>query len=1594
MEKLRAIRVGHRSAVTRLINRTKEKIADNDMENQELSATTETLVKKRNLLENLDTQILDGTKVGDMEPEVWDSDEFNLHMEVSIHKFKDITSNSGGSVLKPTVNDFLNQGPVAHISTLPTTSNVNHNTNQTQDAIQSTFNGGTNIYFLLSCSTMLGRSVRDLARPQNTAKGCNSWTRDLDNKDTPVFTDGLPDWTGFTTRLITHTNWTFTTHHATNSTPLVTYICTFNHHQMLFMPTLELCIGMIQLRIFQICVGDSGDTDLTDDVNSFAVEKTHHEEYIKEWEQDQTTFWETRATRHILEYLPSHNCIVVTGSSGCGKSSNIHHAALHLRDSFGYEIVPDLVGPTDIMNYYNKNKKQVFVVDDICGKETINTQTFQLWRDYLDKMEKIFKDVETDVGGKYDGKVFKVSSPKLLISCRLHIYKESQFQRLTLLTRNECNLLSPELCLLADERMHMLHMYLPDDIINNIKQVTENVDYFPLLCKLSKDKTSEEVKKMFTAPLISIKNNIINIINENKEQFCALVLCIVFNDGFNTDWLKLRSVSENNNTKTDTLEHIMKEFDIALSKEKQRNSLKASFTTLNGTYLKLRGTEYRIIHDKIYKMASVICGQHLTEFFIKYASSVFIRDNFIFESVREVHENDDLIVLSKDQEEDYFERLLCDLKEHVIISTFHNYQLIYQTFRDKLISFLKRKNDANTVLTKLDTEGCKTKDTLDPHYYTTLLIESTILGYFDIVHFLIVNVKCDVNKTDEEGNSPLHKASESGHTAVAKLLIENNADVSQCDNINKSPLLLACEGGHKDTVELLLQKKADVNQCDTFEWYPLAVACAGEHKDIVELLLQNKANVNQCDQYSQSSLCVACSRGNKDIVELLLQHKADVNQCNKNSKSPLYEACNAGHTDIVGLLLQNKADINQCDLYSQCPLCVACTKGYKDIVELLLQYKADVNQCNKNSTSPLYAACRRGRKDIVELLLQINADVNQYNMNGESPLYAACKGGHTDIVELLLQNNSDVNQCNKNNKSPLYAACKGGCKDIVELFLQINADVNQCYKNGKSPLYAACKGGRKDIVEILLQNNTVVNQCNKNGESPLCAACQGGHKDIVELLLQNNADVSHGDQLGQSPLYVACKGGHKDTVELLLQNNADVSHVDQLGKSPLYVACKGGHEDTVELLLQNKAEVNQCDEDDQSPLYAACQGGHINTVKMLLQNNADVSHVDQLGKSPLYVACKGGHEDTVELLLQNKAEVNQCDEDGQSPLYAACQGGHRDTVELLLQNNADANQCNKKTESPLYAACKGGHTYMVELLLQINADVNECNENGKSPLYAACQGGRKDTAELLLQNNADVNKCDVIGKSVLHAACKGGHTYTVELLLKNNADVNQCDQERCSPLFLACNGGHTGTVELLLQNNADVSKCNSDGQSPLFVACERGHTDTVELLLKNNADVSQCDVYGESSLFVACKEGFTYTVELLLQNNANVNQCNNNKLSPLHAASRERHPDIVKLLLQKKADINQRDTKGDSPLHAVCSYYTEIELLLHNFNIIWNSKNKLETVQILLAWNADAKMCNKYGQTPLDIASESHFVELINLFEENIKLKESQLNIS
>ncbi|VDI12122.1 Hypothetical predicted protein [Mytilus galloprovincialis] len=762
--------------------------------------------------------------------------------------------------------------------------------------------------------------------------------------------------------------------------------------------------------------------------------------------------------------------VMVTGSSGCGKSFNIHHVALHLRNKYGYEVVPVLTGPSDIINYKHERTQQVFVVDDICGKETINIHTLQMWRDYSETMEKIFQTIKTEESNQNNDNVSNISRSKLLISCRLHIYRESQFQLNNFLTRKECNVLSPELCLLQEEKIQMAKIYRLGHMIDKVMKIEGNIDFFPLLCKLSKDIKSEEVLNLFTAPVDSIKKTIKHIVLESDMQCCALVLCVLYYDGFDTDWLKLKSILETE--KRNKIEDIVKEFDIDLSKEKSRKTLKLCFDTLDGTYLRRRGTYYRMIHDMIHKLAVIICGQKLTECFIKHVSSVFIRDYFIFKSVTDAPVNDDVIMLSGDEEEVYFQRLLNDLNRLIITSTFHNKQLKYKPFREKLIRKFGGSDEAKRILKSFDPKDNKieTGESFSYYYFrtTTPLTEAVEFGYYELVHFLVETVKCDLNV----GRPQLYMASRAGKTDIVQLLLQNNINRFNCKIAGSCSLYVACEKGHTDIVKLLLPNNAHVSQCPSFRSFVMECVQGHAYEDV------NTMHDHACE-----------------YANTMRDHAFKyVNTMHDRA----YEYVNTMHDHDCSCIVRS-GQLRQ----SPC-------QSLRDRESLCNCRQTRESLCNYRQTreSPLHVACKGGYIKIVTLLLQVDSDVFVRNRLGETPLYTACDGGHQDIVELLLQNKAGIYQCNSDGESPLYMACANGHTNIVEILLQNNADVSQCKNDGESPLYIACSNGHTDIVKILLQNNADVSQSKINGETPCQAASANEHTDIVNILLQNEAGAS------------------------------------------------------------------------------------------------------------------------------------------------------------------------------------------------------------------------------------------------------------------------------------------------------------------------------------------------------------------------------------------------------------------------------------------------------------------------------------------------------
>ena len=123
MENLKPVRGGHRSAVTKLINRTDEKLESEQVKPSDLSAIIDSLIKKQKTLQTLDDQILELTDRESVAQEISDTDDFNLQLEITIRRYKEILLSTDTVSFTPTTEAISH----TNVSTHPTIHHVNTN---------------------------------------------------------------------------------------------------------------------------------------------------------------------------------------------------------------------------------------------------------------------------------------------------------------------------------------------------------------------------------------------------------------------------------------------------------------------------------------------------------------------------------------------------------------------------------------------------------------------------------------------------------------------------------------------------------------------------------------------------------------------------------------------------------------------------------------------------------------------------------------------------------------------------------------------------------------------------------------------------------------------------------------------------------------------------------------------------------------------------------------------------------------------------------------------------------------------------------------------------------------------------------------------------------------------------------------------------------------------------------------------------------------------------------------------------------------------------------------------------------------------------
>ncbi|USP72913.1 vegetative incompatibility protein HET-E-1 [Curvularia clavata] len=271
---------------------------------------------------------------------------------------------------------------------------------------------------------------------------------------------------------------------------------------------------------------------------------------------------------------------------------------------------------------------------------------------------------------------------------------------------------------------------------------------------------------------------------------------------------------------------------------------------------------------------------------------------------------------------------------------------------------------------------------------------------------------------------------------------------------------------------------------------------------------------------------------------------------------------------------------------------------------------------------------------------------------------------------------------------------------------------------------------------------------------------------------------------------------------------------------------------------------------------------------------------------------------------------------------------------------------------PLYYAANFGLGELVKLLLDKGAGADVSGGFQDTALHIASIEGHEKVVKVLLDRGAEVDAESSIWGTALQAASLRNHEHVVKILLDHGAKVNMQSGHCGSALQAASAEGHERIVEVLLDKGAEVNMQSGYYGTALQAASAGGHERVAKILINRGADVNIHGAFHGSTIQAAAGKGHVHIIKVLLDKGAEVNTYSGTYGNAVNVAAYLGEIAVLKLLLMNVDIAQLQDPYGRSPLW-------------------WAAAGGwIEPVRILMdEYNQDPRIPDKFGRTPLDIAT-------------------------
>ena len=278
-------------------------------------------------------------------------------------------------------------------------------------------------------------------------------------------------------------------------------------------------------------------------------------------------------------------------------------------------------------------------------------------------------------------------------------------------------------------------------------------------------------------------------------------------------------------------------------------------------------------------------------------------------------------------------------------------------------------------------------------------------GHCEVIR-LLIEARADASAAcNDDGTTPLHAASLYGHLDCLDLLISAGARIAPRPAIRASnsddalhkassqhakkatqlvtPLHIASQHGHVACARSLLDANADVDAKTPKGYTSLHLAGESGHAGACALLLAAGAAVRTRTLRGYTALHFAASQGRTPCVRCLLEAQCEPDVRSASRCTPLHLAARGGHTDCLELLIDVQTSAEALRIYvsltngeGDAALLMAADYGHANCVRLLLLAGASPNGSQGSGGSPLFLATAKGHSECVRLLVEAGASEN------------------------------------------------------------------------------------------------------------------------------------------------------------------------------------------------------------------------------------------------------------------------------------------------------------------------------------------------------------------------------------------------------------------------------------------------------------------------------------------------------------------------------------------------------------------------------------------------------------------------------------------